>query len=206
MDSLRRCDMRCVVAAISLVALGLASGCNVEVNKNANGEDKDVKIATPLGGIAVKTNQTDAEDLGLPAYPGAEISGDKQGEKSANVNMGFGSFKLRVKVVNYTTPDPQNKVLDFYRKALGAYGDVIECSGDRSVGSRAATAEGLSCSDSDTSHQNVHIGSKDLELKAGSQHHQHLVVFEDRGGLPTRFALVALDLPHGLDSKHTEPN
>jgi hypothetical protein len=198
--------MRCVFVAISLLALGLAAGCKVEVNKNSKGEDKDVRIATPLGGIAVKTNQTNAGDLGLPAYPGAQISNGNTGDKSANVNMGFGPFQMRVKVVNYSSPDSQEKVADFYRKALGAYGDVIECSGNRPVGSRAITSEGLSCSDTDGSHENFPSGDHGLQLKAGSRHHQHLVVFEDHHGSSTQFALIALDLPHTGNSKNGETN
>jgi hypothetical protein len=198
--------MRFGFVGISLLALALAAGCNVEVNKNTHGENKDVKIATPLGGIAVKTNQTDAGDLGLPAYPGAQISDRNKGDKSANVNMGFGPFQLRVKVVNYTSPDSQDKVVEFYRKALGAYGDVIECRGNKPVGSRAITNEGLSCSDTDSSHGNFQTGDHGLQLKAGSRHHQHLVVFEDHHESSTQFALIALDLPHTSEGKHAEPN
>jgi hypothetical protein len=198
--------MRYVFAAIWLLALGLAAGCKVEVNKNSKSGDKDVKIATPLGGIAVKTNQTDAADLGLPAYPGAQISNGNTGDKSANVNMGFGPFQMRVKVVNYSSPDSREKVVDFYRKALGAYGDVIECRGDQPIGSRAITSAGLSCSDTNRSHENFPSGGHGIQLKAGSRHHQHLVVFEEGHGSSTQFALIALDLPHTPDNKNGETN
>jgi hypothetical protein len=39
-----------------------------------------------------------------------------------------------------------------------------------------------------------------LELKAGSRRHQHIVGFESQKDGKTRFALVALDLPAGLDN------
>ena len=63
--------------------------------------------------------------------------------------MGFGSWKLRVKTANYATTDSRDKVLAFYRKALGEYGGVIECAGDKPVGSSGTTVEGLSCDHSD---------------------------------------------------------
>lgn len=197
--------MKRVAAATCLIVVGITAGCNVEVNKGGNGENKDVKIATPLGGIAVKTNQTDAQDLGLPAYPNARIAEGKEGDKSANVNLGFGPFELRVKVVTYTTPDPRDEVLSFYRKALGVYGDVITCEGDKAIGAPAITKEGLSCNDTESSHQNLTTGDRGIQLKAGSRHHQHLVVFDDHGS-ETRFSLVALDLPHSSDGKQKETN
>jgi hypothetical protein len=39
-----------------------------------------------------------------------------------------------------------------------------------------------------------------LELKAGSQRHQHLVVIQSGSGPATRFSLIALDLPHSTES------
>ncbi len=46
---------------------------------------------------------------------------------------------------------------------------------------------------------------EDLELKAGSPRHQHLVVFKG-GGAATHFSLIALDLPHGFDSEQKGTN
>ena len=60
-----------IVAALALAA-GI-SGCRVQVQKGANGEDKNVQVDTPFGGVHVNTDQTTAADLGLPVYPGAEI-------------------------------------------------------------------------------------------------------------------------------------
>jgi len=73
-----------------------AAGCHVEVDKGKNGEDKNVKIDTPLGGLHVRADQTSAVDLGLPVYPGAEIAPDHEGDKSADVHFGFGQFQLRI--------------------------------------------------------------------------------------------------------------
>jgi hypothetical protein len=181
-----------------------AAGCNVQVDKSREG---NVKIATPFGGIAVNKDQTSAAELGLPAYPGAVMDTGGDGNKSAKVDMGFGSWRLRVKVAHYNTSDNRDQVVAFYRQALSEYGSVIECAGDRPVGA-TATVEGLTCDHSD--HDGVpggNFGSGDLELKAGSPRHQHLVVFKGGGRHgSTDFSLIALDLPHGFDNQQKGTN
>jgi hypothetical protein len=185
--------------------LGVATGCKVRVDKS--GEGDNVKIATPFGGIAVNKDQTSAAELGLPAYPGAVMDAGGDGNKSAKVDMGFGAWRLRVKMAHYSTPDDRDQVAGFYRKALSQYGNVIECAGDRAVGTTVATGEGLTCDHSD--HDPVPRGnsnSEDLELKAGSPRHQHLVVFKSGHHAATEFSLIALDLPHGFDTQQRGTN
>lgn len=194
------------IAWIAASALLLAVGCRIQVDKNDNGKDKNVKIDTPLGGLHVRTNQTSAADVGLPAYPGAQISTDSDGDKAADVHMGFGEWQLRVKVVTYTTPDSQDKVVAFYQKALGRYGDVIQCEGDRAVGSPSATREGLDCSD-DKSKAHVRISDDaQMSLKAGSRHHQHIFAIQKHDGTGTKFALVELQLPEGMHEDSKDSN
>ena len=91
-----------------LALLAVISGCRVHVDKGANGEDKNVQVDTPFGGVHVNTNQTTAADLGLPVYPGAETVSDDDKHKSADVHLGFGEWELRVKVVSYATTDTQD--------------------------------------------------------------------------------------------------
>ncbi len=158
-----------LVASIAASALLLTAGCRVQVDKNSDGRDKNVKIDTPIGGLHVRSGDTSAADVGLPVYPGSEIAPDKDGDKSADVHMGFGEWQLRVKVVNYQTSDDQDKVLAFYQKALGRYGNVIRCQDQQPVGTPAVTQEGLGCTD-DNSRAHVQI-SEGLSLKAGSRHH-----------------------------------
>lgn len=188
-------------ALAALGAMAVICGCRVHVDKGANGEDKNVQVETPFGGVHVSTDQTVASDLGLPAYPGAQIVTDKDNDKSADVHMGFGQWELRVKAVNYSTPDSQDKVVAFYKKALGRYGDVIACQGGAPVGTPAATPEGLTCADDGSSHVKVgtddkaYSGHNGFQLKAGSKRHQHIVGFENSEPGQTRFSLVAIDLP-----------
>jgi hypothetical protein len=187
-----------------LALLAVISGCRVHVDKGANGEDKNVQVDTPFGGVHVNTNQTTAADLGLPVYPGAETVSNDDKHKSADVHLGFGEWELRVRAVSYATPDSQDKVLAFYKKAWGRYGDVITCQGNNPVGTPVTTSEGLTCADDKGDNVKIDRGdygsSKNgLELKAGSKRHQHIVGFEEPKDGKTRFALVALDLPAGAD-------
>jgi hypothetical protein len=186
--------------ALAVAVLAPLSGCRVHVDKDSNGQEKTVQVDTPFGGVHVNTDQVSASDLGLPLYPGAEsIRGDDK-HKSADVHLGFGEWQLRVRAVTYATPDSQEKVADFYKKALTRFGDVITCEGKSPVGTPTTTSEGLTCADDN---KNVKVndgdfGSHDgLQLKAGSKRHQHIVGFESPRDGKTRFALVALDLPAG---------
>jgi hypothetical protein len=189
-----------LLASLALTA-GLAGCFRVHVDKDAKGDDKNVQVDTPFGGVHVNTNQTSAADLGLPAYPGAKQIADDDKHKSADIHLGFGEWQLRVRVASYGTTDSQDQVTAFYKKALARYGDVITCQGHSPVGTPVVTSEGLNCAD-DGSSKNVNIDRKDyggsndsLELKAGSKRHQHIVGFEENKSGETRFALVALDLP-----------
>ena len=192
------------VAGLAL-AFGLA-GCRVQVDKSANGEDKNVQVDTPFGGVHVNTDQTTAADIGLPVYPGAENVKDDKNGKAADVHLGFGEWELRVRVVNFSTPDSEDKVAAFYKKELGRYGNVISCRDNAAIGTPTVTRQGLSCSDANV-HGSVKIDDSDygsskssLQLKAGSKRHQHIVGFEDPKDGKTRFGLVALDLPSGVDT------
>jgi hypothetical protein len=191
------CVMKKRAAFSAGLALLLTIGCRVQVDKDSQGKEKNVKVDTPLGGLHVRSDDTSAADVGLPVYPGATIAPDKDGDKSADIHMGFGDWQLRVKVVNYQTIDGQDKVLAFYQKALGRYGDVIRCQGDQPVGTPTVTREGLTCAeDNDKEHVDVSSG---LTLKAGSRHHQHILGIEHNSGPGTRFALIELQLPAAID-------
>jgi hypothetical protein len=193
--------LRVAVLGVGLaLALGV-SGCRVHVDKDANGKEKTVQVDTPFGGVHVNTDQITASDLGMPVYPGAEPVRDDEKHKSADVHLGFGEWQLRVKAVSYGTPDSQEKVAAFYKKALTRFGDVITCQGNSPAGTPVVTHEGLTCEDNGKNN-NVKLDngdfSQDFQLKAGSKRHQHIVGFEDAKNGKTRFALVALDLPGNL--------
>src|SRR5580704_9843817 len=197
------------IAAVAtmIAATALMSGCRIESDKR-NGND-NVKIATPFGGMTVKTNDDAAEGLGLPVYPGAELVKKDKNNGAADVNMSFGSFQLRVKAASYRTTDGPDQVTAFYRKALGRYGDVIQCQNDKPVGTPTRAADELTCDNEKQNHVYVNDDeSGKMEFKAGSKQHQHIVAIDPEGN-GTKFGLVALDLPGHLsfadkDDQHTQ--
>lgn len=195
------------VVLISFLGLSTALFTGCTVDHHAQGDGENVRVATPFGGVSVKTDDSVVvADTGLPQYPGAQIvpKHSKDGKDShdtgaADVNMNFGGFQLRVKSINYRTSDGQDKVLAFYRQELARYGTVIECANHQPVGTPIRTPEGLDC----TEDGNQHPGKVDadlngrVELKAGSRQHQHNVsIYPDGNG--TRFDLILLDLPKHL--------
>ena len=109
-----------------------------------------------------------------------------------------------MRAASYESADPKEKVQAFYKQALGKYGDVLTCEGNEPVGKPTETSEGLTCKDNGKQ-KKVHVDEGDfnldngnLQLKAGSKRHQHIVGFEDPKAGKTRFALVTLDLPAGV--------
>jgi len=184
-----------VLAVLSAVsATALLSGCHVSDNKHGDGDN--VKISTPFGGMQVKTdNAAILEQIGLPQYPGATPVKSDHDKGSADVNLSFGSFHLKVNAAGYRTSDSPDMVKAFYRKALSKYGDVIECYDYKTVGTPTRTAAGLTCDD----HSGGHVSMRDdltgrTQLKAGSKQNQHIVEIDPEGS-GTKFGLVALELP-----------
>jgi len=153
-------------------------------------------------------SKTTAESVGLPAYPGAVIAkdSDKDGDSAANLGLSFGDFHFVLKVVRYKTPDPSDKVLGFYRKPLGRYGEVLECDRGQPVGALKVAKSGLTCADKNTGdHGTFKVNgddtSDDHELRAGAPRRFHIVAIDDKhsGSGSTSFSLVYLELPKNTD-------
>jgi hypothetical protein len=185
-----------LIAAASLVALFLPPACSVNVKKEANGQDKQVDIDTPMGGVHVG-KQADISDIGMSLYPGAHLKEkDSNGsDKSANVNIsGFG-YGIKIVALEYESDDAPAKVLSFYKDQLKKYGNVLECHtshlnldmkrGHRSLGgSNELTCEG--------------DHGSNIELKAGREDDQHIVAVEPQGK-GSSFSLVYVRM-HGKDA------
>ncbi len=190
----------CILPALALT-LTLVTGCRIDEHKNGN--DKDVKIDTPFGGMSVKTNESAVtEGVGLTVYPGAVLDKKKEDGKNdgaADINLHFGSFHLGVKAATYRTADAPDKVMAFYRKDMAKYGAVILCHGNNAVGKPDHTQDGLSCASDHNTRINVEDDKAENQLKAGSKQHQHIVAINPDGA-GTKIGLVALDLPSQLDS------
>jgi hypothetical protein len=217
--SLRFLTNFAVAAPLSCLLL---AGCHV--TEDDHGDHKNVSIGTPFGSMKVNTNKnsTDTASIGITAYPGAtpiKDKGDDDDSNNANVSMNFGPFHLGVKAADFQSSDPSDKVIAFYTKDLASrYGSVIECRGHTAVSSVSRTSQGLTCSDDEHTHIKTHDGnskgfsitsgdsSSEIELRAGSPQHLHIVGIENRDG-GTKIGLVSLDLPSDLsdhDGKDSE--
>ena len=168
-----------LIAAASLAALLVLSACSVNVKKEANGQDKQVDINTPVGGVHV-SKQADVSDIGLAVYPGAHLKEkDSDGsDKSANVNIsGFG-YGIKVVALEYESDDAPAKVLSFYKDQLKKYGSVLECHTshlnlDIKRGHRSGSdSNELTCEGDHGSN---------IELKVGRKDDQHIVAVEPQG-------------------------
>jgi hypothetical protein len=144
-----------------------------------------------------------AEKVGLPVYPGAKIYKDKD-DSSADLGLVFGDFHFSLLAVKYETGDPAAKVLEFYRKPLSHFGEVLECLHGKPVGDRTKTSSGLTCSSERGDHVQVNgtpDSSKDHELRAGNPQKFRIVGIDSSDGANTRFGLVYLELPKDDKSK-----
>ncbi len=196
------------VASIVAGALLLAiSGCSVQDHKN--GQAENVQLHTPLGALDVRTNALHGPDVGLPVYPGAVETGKHGNDSgSADIHMSFGKWRLTVKAIEYHSNDPEDKIVAFYKKSMGQYGDVLTCKDKTAIGEPAKTRQGLTCNDDheyevdmkvDTSSNKVNIKTPhltgDIKLLAGSSENQHIVEFNPTSD-GTKFSLVLVQLPH----------
>jgi len=87
----------------------------VKVNVEKKGE-KQVSVRTPVGSLEIGKEVSEAS-LGLPIYPGAKKI---EGGDSARVNIEIpGGASVRVLAADFETPDPLDKVKEFYRGRLG---------------------------------------------------------------------------------------
>ena len=107
--------MRRIVSLGMILGVVAMSGCKIDSNKQ--GDNENVKIATPFGGMQVKTNECGCNRRHRAAglsWRGVRKKKDKD-KGAADVNLSFGSFQLRVKAANYRTPEAPDKVSAFYR-------------------------------------------------------------------------------------------
>lgn len=167
---------------IAMTVLVISTACSVNVKKDGSGEDKNVDINTPLGGIHVNTN-ADPRDTGLSVYAGARAKkkGDSGDEKSANVNISSSWGGVKVVAVEYESDDPPNKLIAYYKNELKKYGNVLECRTSGDFHEPHGDSDELKC-------EGNNKGDR-VELKVGSKSNQHVVSVKPQGK-GSDFALV----------------
>lgn len=174
--------MRILTIFAIAAAVTIATACSVNVKKGENGQDKNVDINTPFGGIHVNNN-ADARDTGLPVYSGArpKKKGDSGDEKSANVNISSSFGGVKVVAVEYESDDAPGKVISYYKNELKKYGNVLECRSSGDYQGYNAPSDALKC-------EGDNKGDR-IELKVGTKNNQHIVSVKPQGK-GSDFALV----------------
>jgi hypothetical protein len=172
---------------IPVLACLLLFACSVNVKKQADGQEKQVDINTPVGGIHVG-KQVDASDVGIAVYPGARPKDtSNESDKNANVNISSFGFGLKVVAMKYESDDSPAKIVAFYKDQLKKYGNVLECHSSSHVN---VNSDLNSKSDGESSELTcgTNVGNN-IELKVGTKDNQHVVAVEP-GEKGSTFALV----------------
>jgi hypothetical protein len=155
--------------------------------------------AQKSGGFELHANSNiTASDVGLPAYPGSKLFKGTDSDPAVDMGFTLGDTHFRLVAANYLSDDSPEKILDFYRKPLAHFGDVLECDHGKPVGAIKETRSGLTCSDKQEGHVQVEgnvDSSSDHELRAGSPQKFHLVGIGERQGTATHFGLVYIETP-----------
>jgi hypothetical protein len=134
-------------------------------------QDKD-------GAGVVFSKQATPKEVGLPIYPGAKLHKDEK-DDSASVRMGLwgGSFGFKLAVMKMESNDAQEKIAEFYKKALAKYGTVLNCS-DPSQ-SASAKDDGGSSNKLECDNDKPEKGGR--VYKAGTKEKQHVVAIQPNG-------------------------
>ncbi len=146
----------------------------------------DHALAQEEGGAGlVVSGQATSKDVGLPIYPGAKPHRDTHDDSdAARLALWGGGSGFKLAVLKMESKDPPAQVADFYQKALGKYGKVLDCThgGSEQVGRNDARV--LGC-DNDKAEKDGRL------FKSGTKEKQHIVAIEPYG-TGTTFSLIYL--------------
>jgi len=145
------------------------------------------RLSSPPQGVEVTTSsvsatvksEADLKEIGLPVYPRSRLREDSKEGAQATLGLWISDQGFRLVVVKYESSDGPEKILTYYRKALGKFGAVLQCPGGGS------TASGLACKDHETK-------DGEVDLMAGSPERRRIVGVEPALHGRTRFELVFL--------------
>lgn len=179
--------MRNQVSSLTVAALavGILAGCSVTTHEKDNGKKDDVDIRTPFGSLSVREGNTDVKDTGLSLYPGARPRKDSgRGDRNANVNISSSLFGVKVVALKFESDDAPDKVLAFYRKEMGKYGKVVDCTGSFNMNFHHYDKDAeVACDGHDSGHDYKE------ELKVGTENNQRIMAIKPMGN-GSEFALV----------------
>ena len=185
-----------VTLVLGCIVATTLSACKMNVEKKNGEEAKKVEISTPFGELKVDKG-ADVRDTGLTVYPNSREKKEESGKdtKSANVNMSFGDFGLKVVAATYDVDDSPDKVMSYYRKELGKYGSILECKG----GSLGNVHIDKDSKNDNELHCDSNGDSSVTELRVGTKNLQHIVAVKP-SGKGSEYSLVYVRM-HGGGEK-----
>jgi hypothetical protein len=169
------------------IALALPTISAAQQDAGDHDKDKHLDIQSSAGDLHLGAD-ADARKAGLPLYPGAQLSQDKENKDAVNLGLFTEAFGVKLVIAKYESADAPPKVIDFYREHLKKYGKVLECH-------TAKHADHADFGDDDDSKGPLKCEGGNTgpvtELKVGTQHNQHVVAIEPKeGGSGSSFAIV----------------
>ena len=169
---------------LGLICLLVFTGCSVTTHEK-DGKKDDVDIRTPFGSLSVKEGNSNVKDTGLALYPGAQEQKDSGDDhNSANVNISSSLFGLKVVAMKFASNDPSDKVLAFYRKEMGKYGKVVDCTGGFNMNFHHHDKDAEVACDNDS-----HGHDYKEELKVGTENNQRIMAVKPKDN-GSEFTLV----------------
>lgn len=151
----------------------------------------DIRGLDGGGGGVYASSNADPREVGLPIYPGAQIKhdADHESDSSASLDVFTTMFGIRLVVLNYTSDDSADKIVNYYRDKLKKYGKVIECHYSEQNPEVKPEKDGDSSSSSEVKCLGDNKGNN-IELKVGTEDNQHAVAIQPNKSGGATFALV----------------
>jgi hypothetical protein len=155
--------------------------------------DKKLDIHSSAGEVHLG-NDADASKIGLPAYPGARLRHENEGNSNAaNLGVSLDSFGIKLVIARYDSDDTPAKVIAYYRERLKKYGTVVECHTHEHGGHVNGDADNHDDRESKELKCEGDSSGPVTELKVGTEDNQHVVAVEPgESGSGSTFALVYL--------------
>ncbi len=131
--------------------------------------------------------RTEAADVGLPVYAGAVPYKDGADDK-AGVSFGAwaGGFGLKIHAMKFRSAASPERVAAFYVKALGRYGEVLDCREPANRIKPPKDSDKLSCEASAPK-------AGELEYRVGTAKSFHVVSVKPEGE-GSRFDMASIEL------------
>lgn len=168
------------VALAGITALAAISLMGKEMTQKDTSKDKGLSVTVQGpetdAGLVVSARAT-AKEVGLPIYPGSMPHKDQDKDNdspAAKLGLWGTSFGFKLVVLKMESKDTPRKVADYYQKALGKYGTVLDCTNATRPQAKDENSERLTCGD-----DKPETGG--MLFKAGTKEKQHIVGVQPKG-------------------------